>query len=40
MAARWEMLFTLEVMWPCSLDAALATSTGAIIQPTRQPGMA
>ena len=40
MAARWETLATLEVACDCRLVAALTTSRGPIIQPTRQPVMA
>ncbi len=39
-AARWHTLATLEVAWDCRLVAALITSAGPIIQPTRQPVMA
>ena len=39
-AARWETLATLEVRWDWKLVAALMTSEGPIIQPTRQPVMA
>jgi hypothetical protein len=39
-AARWETLPTFEVVCDCKLVAALITSAGPIIQPTRQPVMA
>ena len=39
-AAAWATLLTLEVAWLCRLAAALITSRGPIIQPTRQPVMA
>ena len=39
-AARCETLATLEVACDCRFVAALTTSVGPIIQPTRQPVMA
>ena len=39
-AARCDTLATLEVEWDCRLVAALMTSFGPAIQPTRQPVMA
>src|SRR5476651_1959836 len=39
-AARWETLATLEVRCDCRFVAALTTSDGPIIQPTRQPVIA
>ena len=39
-AARWLTLATLEVAWLWRLAAALMTSAGPIIQPTRHPVMA
>src|SRR5258708_36487538 len=39
-AARWHTLATLEVARLWRLPAALMTSVGPIIQPTRQPVMA
>ena len=39
-AARWLTLATFELRWDCRFVAALTTSRGPIIQPTRQPGMA
>ena len=40
MAARCETLATFDVRWDWRLVAALITSGGPIIQPTRQPVMA
>ena len=39
-AARWDTLATFDVECDCRLVAALMTSVGPIIQPTRQPVMA
>ena len=39
-AAAWATLFTFEVACDCRLVAALITSAGPIIQPTRQPVIA
>ena len=39
-AAIWATLETLEVECDWRFDAALITSSGPIIQPTRQPVMA
>src|ERR1700756_2032653 len=39
-AAAWATLQTLEVAWLCRFAAALITSFGPIIQPTRQPVIA
>ena len=39
-AARWDTLATFDVAWLWKFVAALVTSAGAIIQPTRQPVMA
>ena len=39
-AARCETLATLDVRWLCRFVAALMTSDGPIIQPTRQPVIA
>ncbi len=39
-AARWATLLTFDVAWDCRLVAALTTSFGPIIQPTRQPVIA
>src|SRR5687767_5028983 len=39
-AAIWGMLDTFDVAWDWRLVAALMTSAGPIIQPTRQPVMA
>ena len=39
-AARWTTLATFEVACDWRLVAALMTSAGPIIQPTRQPVMA
>ncbi len=39
-AAAWETLATFEVACDCRLVAALTTSAGPIIQPTRQPVIA
>ena len=39
-AATCETFATFEVAWLCRLVAALMTSFGPIIQPTRQPVMA
>ena len=39
-AAAWATLQTLEVTWDWRLAAALITSAGPIIQPTRQPVIA
>ena len=39
-AARCDTLATFDVAWLWKLIAALATSAGAIIHPTRQPVMA
>src|SRR5260370_24684754 len=39
-AAAWATLQTLEVTWLCMFAAALITSRGPIIQPTRQPVIA
>ena len=39
-AAICETLATLDVACDCRLVAALTTSAGPIIQPTRQPVMA
>ena len=39
-AAACATLLTLEVAWLCRFAAALITSLGPIIQPTRQPVIA
>src|SRR5689334_23808101 len=39
-AARWATFDTLDVACDCRLAAALITSFGPIIQPTRQPVIA
>ncbi len=39
-AAAWATLQTLEVAWDWRFAAALTTSAGPIIQPTRQPVIA
>ena len=39
-AAAWATLQTLEVACDCRFVAALTTSGGPIIQPTRQPVIA
>ena len=39
-AATWETLATFDVACDCRLVAALTTSGGPIIQPTRQPVIA
>src|SRR2546430_3405829 len=39
-AARWDTLATLDVRCDSRLAAALVTSAGLIIQPTRQPVIA
>ena len=39
-AARCDTLATFEVAWDWKLAAAVVTSFGPIIQPTRQPVMA
>ena len=39
-AARWETLATFDVAWLWRLIAALVTSSGAIIHPTRHPVIA
>ena len=39
-AARWLTLATFDVAWDWRLVAALITSSGPIIHPTRQPVMA
>ena len=39
-AARWLTLATFDVECDCRLAAALMTSSGPIIQPTRHPVMA
>jgi hypothetical protein len=39
-AAACDTLATFDVACDCMLVAALTTSTGPIIQPTRQPVMA
>ena len=39
-AATWATLETLEVACDCRLVAALTTSLGPMIQPTRQPVIA
>ena len=39
-AATWLTLATLDVACDCRLVAALTTSAGPIIQPTRQPVIA
>ena len=39
-AARWATLQTFELRWLCRFVAALTTSAGPAIQPTRQPVMA
>ena len=39
-AACWATLQTFEVRWDCRFVAALMTSFGPIIQPTRQPVIA
>ena len=39
-AATWEIFATFEVACDCILVAALTTSLGPMIQPTRHPVMA
>ena len=39
-AARWATFETFDVEWDWRLVAALTTSAGPSIQPTRQPVMA
>ena len=40
MAATWETLATFDVRWDWKFVAALMTSSGPIIHPTRQPVIA